>query len=155
MNREVDMAVSRIYSREGHTLKFLLAEYKQPSAGLYHNPMNCYHTQGFTLIGEVEQQPLTAPNRPDTTISVTTWERNSEKVIVAYWYEVGDYTMYERQDLLKTQWAMFGKTKWPVMFKVLLEMPAGEPSKNESRAKSWRWPNSCGSGWGDVQPAVD
>ena len=32
-------------------------------------------------------------------------ERNSEKVIVAYWYEVGDYTMYERQDLLRTQWA--------------------------------------------------
>ena len=72
------------------------------------------------------RQPLKAANRPDTKISVIDLgEETSEKVIVAYWYEVGDHTMYERQDLLKTQWAMFGKTKWPVMFKVLLEMPAG------------------------------
>ena len=54
-------------------------------------------------------------------------------MIVAYWYEVGDYTMYERQDLLGTQWAMFGKTKWPVMFKVLLEMPADEADQSKSR----------------------
>ena len=77
---------------------------------------------------------MKVPNRPDTKISVTTWQRNSEKVIVAYWYEVGDHTMYERQDLLNTQWAMFGKSKWPVMFKVLLEMPADEAE--QSRAKS-------------------
>ena len=57
----------------------------------------------------------------------------SEKVMVVYWYEVGDYTMYERHDLLKTQWAMRGKRQWPVMFKVLLEMPVGESvSKTET-----------------------
>jgi len=128
---EVDAAVSRVYSKEGdakdaHILKFLLAEYKSPRLGLYHNPMNCYRAQGFTLIGEVELQPLKAPNRPDTKISITTWVRNNEKVIVAYWYEVGDHTMHERGDLLKTQWDMVGKTQWPVMFKVLLEMPAAE-----------------------------
>ena len=49
---EVDVAVSRIYTKEGHNLKFLLAEYHSRRSGLYHNPMNCYHTQGFTLIGE-------------------------------------------------------------------------------------------------------
>ncbi len=97
---EVDVAVSRIYTKEGHILKFLLAEYHSRRSGLYHNPMNCYHTHGFTQIGDVERQPLKAANRPDTKISVTTWVKNdkqaSEKVIVAYWYEVGDYTMYER-----------------------------------------------------------
>ena len=40
--------------------------------------MNCYHTQGFTLVGDVEQQPLKAANRPDTKVSVTTWTRNDE-----------------------------------------------------------------------------
>ena len=129
---EVDVAVSRVYSREGHNLKFLLAEYRSPRAGLYHNPMNCYHTQGFTLIGSEERQPLKAANRPATEVSVSTWMRNNEKVIVAYWYEVGDNTMYERQDLLNTQWAMFGKTKWPVMFKVLLEMPGDEADQSKT-----------------------
>jgi len=129
---EVDVAVSRIYSKEGRNIKFLLAEYKSPRSGLYHNPMNCYHTQGFTLIGSEERQPLKAANRPATEVSVSTWMRNNEKVIVAYWYEVGDNTMYERQDLLNTQWAMFGKTKWPVMFKVLLEMPGDEADQSKT-----------------------
>jgi len=73
-------------------------------------------------------------------------------VIVAYWYEVGDHTMYERQDLLPTQWAMFGKTKWPVMFKVLLEMPVeGEQTRSEILGMAQfirQW-------LGDVQPVVD
>jgi hypothetical protein len=132
---EVDVAVSRIYSKDGQNLKFLLAEYRSPRAGLYHNPMNCYYTNGFTQIGPVEMRPLTAPNRPDTKISVTTWVRNGEKVIVAYWYEVGDHTMFERHDLLPTQWKMIGKTKWPAMFKVLLEVPAGAAAETEQSTK--------------------
>jgi len=127
---EVDVAVSRIYSREGRGLKFLLAEYKSPRLGLYHNPRNCYNSQGFTQIGPVRMETVKAPDRPDTEISVTTWERKGERVIVAYWYEIGDYTMFERQDLLSTQWKMRGRTKWPAMFKVLLEMPAGDAEQN-------------------------
>ena len=75
----MDVAVSRIYSKEGRSLKFLLAEYKSPRAGLYHNPMNCYHSQGFTQIGEVEMAAVEGPNRPDTKISVTTWDRGTAR----------------------------------------------------------------------------
>jgi hypothetical protein len=130
---EVSAAVSRIYTKAGRNMKFLLAEYKEPSKGLYHNPMNCYYTHGFTQVGKMERQPLTVKDssRPDTTISLSVWQAKDEKVIVAYWYEVGDYTMFERQDLLGTQWKMLGKTKWPVMFKVLLEMPADDQSSTD------------------------
>jgi EpsI family protein len=118
--------VSRIYSKDNHKITFLLGEYKQPSKGLYHNPMNCYKTQGFTLLSQV-RLPLNVPGR-DATISVSTWKssKSSEKVIVAYWYELGDRVLFERQHLLKAHWAMLGKRKWPVMFKVLLEVPASE-----------------------------
>ena len=54
MNPKPSVAVSRIYTKEGRSLKFLLAEYESPRAGLYHNPMNCYHTHGFTQIGVTE-----------------------------------------------------------------------------------------------------
>ena len=62
--------------------------------------MNCYNSQGFNSVG-MERQPLKADNRPDTEFCLSTWVNNdkskpSEKVIVAHWYEVGDYTMYER-----------------------------------------------------------
>ena len=61
--------------------------------------------------------------------------------------------MYERSDLLRTQIAMFGKSKWPMMFKVLLEMPAGDPEQTKSdlvgmaqAAREWL---------GTVRPVVD
>jgi len=149
---EADIAVSRIYTKEGRGIKLLLAEYQSPRAGLYHNPMNCYHTQGFTL-GHKDMQPLKAANRPDTDVSVSTWTRNSEKVIVAYWYEIGDQTLYERQDLLKTQWAMAGKTKWPVMFKVLLEMPADAP--DQSKTEILDMAQVIREWLGYVQPVLD
>lgn len=155
---EVDPgAVSRIYVKENRNLKVLLATYQSPRTGLYHNPMNCYHTHGFIQLGDAERQPLKAvENRPATEISVTTWanrEKAGEKVIVAYWYEVGDYTMYERQDLLSTQWAMFGKTKWPVMFKVLLEMPAEDA--DQSKAEILEFAQVVRQWLGHVQPVVD
>ena len=108
------MIVSRIYSKEGRILKFLMAEYKSPRAGLYHNPMNCYYTQGFTQNGDVVMAPLESRQSPgyhDQRGELGKEGRQAEKVIVAYWYEVGDYTMYEREDLLKTQWAMRGKSQ--------------------------------------------
>jgi EpsI family protein len=128
---EVSVAVSRIYTKDNQVLKFLLAEYKESSKGLYHNPMNCYRSQGFALLSTANQ-PLKTNNRADSTVNVSVWKRENEKVIVAYWYEIGDHTLYERQDLLSTQWAMRGKTQWPVMFKVLLEMPAGEDDQSKT-----------------------
>ena len=75
---EVSVAVQRLYAKEGRSLNFFLAEYKEPSKGLYHNPMNCYRSQGFTQVGAEEKRPLTAANRPDTVINVTTWTRKNE-----------------------------------------------------------------------------
>ena len=67
MNREADIAVSRHLHQGGPHPEIPPGRvYNEPSIGLYHNPMNCYRSQGFTLIGDVEMQPLKAANRPDT-----------------------------------------------------------------------------------------
>ena len=150
---QADSVISRIYSKEARNLEFLLAEYRQPSVGLYHSPMNCYRAQGFTLVGNVEWLPLKARGRPDVNVSVSIWARNSEKVIVVYWYEIGDHTLYERHDLLKAQWAMLGKTKWPVLFKVLLAMPVGEAEV--SKAEILDMAQFVRQWLGQVQPIVD
>ena len=157
---EVDAgAVSRLYTKDGRNLKFLLATYHSARLGLYHNPMNCYHSQGFTLVGDADLHPLKAANRPDTAVSLTTWVRNGEKlkekVIVAYWYEVGDYTMYERHDLLGTQWAMSGKTQWPVIVKVLLEMPADESGQAATEILDMAQVVREWLGRDDVRPVVN
>ena len=113
--------ISRIYTNgAGRSMSLLLGVYNSPAIGLYHNPFNCYDTHGFTLKSQI-RKPVQAANRPDTDISVTTWDKEGQRYVVAFWYEVGDYTMFERQDLWPTMWAMRGKSKWPVMFKVLIQ----------------------------------
>ena len=96
---------------------------------------------------------MKAANRPDTAISMSIWVRQSEKVVVAYWYEIGDLTLYERQDLLPAHLAMFGKTKWPVMFKVLLEMPADD--LEQSKAELLEMAQVVRQWLGDNRPVVD
>jgi EpsI family protein len=124
---QLDNYVSRVYAnRDNRTISLLLGQYNRPSSGLYHNPFNCYHTHGFAL-KEDGFRPLTASNRPDTKLSMSTWEKEGRRFVVVYWYELGDHTMFERDDLApwkSTLWAMRGKPKWPAMFKVLIQAPA-------------------------------
>ncbi len=117
---QLETDISRIYTNgAGRSMSLLLGIYNSPAIGLYHNPFNCYDANGYVLKSQI-RKPLQAANRPDTDISVSTWDKDGQRCVIAYWYEVGDHTMYERGDLLSTQWAMRGKSKWPVTFKVLL-----------------------------------
>ncbi len=126
-----------------------------PSNGLYHNPFNCYDTHGFTL-KQREHRPLTAPNRPDSELSLSTWEKEGQKHVVAFWYELGDHTLFERDDLApwkSTLWAMAGKPKWPVMFKVLIESSGSDP--DQAKADVLEMARSVREWLGTVQPKLD
>lgn len=150
---QVDSAVSRRYTnRDGRVVLLFLGLYNRPSIGLYHNPFNCYHTHGFTLL-ESGTRPLKAANRPDTEVSVSTWEKDNKRCVVVYWTEVGDYTMIERQDLLGAQWAMRGKAKWPAMFKVLIEAPGSDP--DQAKMDALDMAQSVREWLGTVQPSLD
>ena len=142
---QLDSDISRVYTNgAGRSMSLLLGVYNRPAIGLYHNPFNCYDTHGFTLKSQI-RKPLQAANRPDTEISITTWEKDRQTYVVAFWYEVGDYTMFERQDLLPTQWAMRGKSKWPVMFKTLIQA-LGDP--DQAKVDVLEMAKSVANGWG-------
>ena len=153
---QLDSDVSRIYTnRDNRTMSVLLGIYRIPSNGLYHNPFNCYETHGFTL-KQREHRPLTAPNRPDSELSLSTWEKKGQMHVVAFWYELGDHTLFERDDLApwkSTLWAMAGKPKWPVMFKVLIESSGGDP--DQAKADVLEMAKSVREWLGTVQPKLD
>jgi hypothetical protein len=149
---QLDEYVSRTYTNhDNRTMSVLLGIYDSPAVGLYHNPFNCYDTHGFVLKEHI-RKPLSAANRPDTDISLTTWDKEGRKFVVGFWYEVGDHTMFERQDLLGTQWAMRGKSKWPVMFKVLIQA-TGDP--NQAKVDVLEMAKAVREWLGTVQPPVD
>jgi hypothetical protein len=149
---QLDSDISRVYTNGANrSMSVLIGIYNSPAIGLYHNPFNCYDTHGFVLRNQI-RKPLQAANRPDTDVSVTTWDKGGEKYVVAFWYEVGDYTMFERQDLLATQWAMRGKSKWPVMFKVLIQA-TGDP--DQAKVDVLEMAKSVREWLGTIKPPVD
>ena len=154
---QLDSYVSRVYTnRDNRAMTVLLGIYKVPTNGLYHNPFNCYDTHGFTL-KQKERRPLTAPGRPDSELSLSTWDREKEgQYVVAHWYELGNYTLFERDDLAPwkpTLWAMAGKSKWPVMYKVLIQ--ASGSDTDQAKADVLEMAKSVREWLGTVQPKID
>jgi EpsI family protein len=124
--------VSRIYTdREGHTVSVLFALYVDPGAGVYHTPMNCYQSNGWTNRDQM-RLPLQTPNRPEIPVSLSTWESKEDRVVVLYWYEMGEHTLFDRWDWGTVRIQLRGQKTWPPMYKVLLQTSAKD-SKDRAR----------------------
>ena len=117
--------VDRLYQDvSNHGVKMHTAFFEDPSKGVYHNPMNCYRANGWTLKSETRKKIPIADNKT-LEVSFTTWELDKERVNVVYWYQLGEHLLYGRSDLgLKVRWALRGQPKWPVLIKVMLQIPA-------------------------------
>jgi hypothetical protein len=121
---EADATLSRKYKDlSGHKVSTFVALYTKFIDGLYHSPSNCYVSNNWTQLDSVKL-PLKTPNRPEINVSVSTWERKGLRVLVVYWYEIGDHVLFDRKDYVPVQWAMRGRKTWPPMYKVLLQAPA-------------------------------
>jgi EpsI family protein len=120
-----DTAISRSYqnAKTGIAVSALIATYKTMAA-LYHSPENCYRSNGWTALNATTVT-LTGGDRPEIPVKMTTYEQDNERgkqrVMILYWYEVGDNVMFTREDTLRVQWAMRGRKAWPPIYKVLLQ----------------------------------
>jgi len=123
VNTAADAALSRKYhDASGHVVSFLMAQYSETQAGLYHNPFNCYRSSGCTNLSSAKV-PIPSAMRPEIDVSVSVWEKKGEKIMVMYWYEIADQVAFDRVDGMKLKWAFMGKRKWAPMYKVLMETP--------------------------------
>ena len=130
---EARESADRIYrNRSGDKISIHAALFTDPSKGLYHSPMNCYRSSGWTKLSDKKILLHTA-NRPDIEVSLSMWELKGEKILVLYWYELGDYSMFERMDLLKVRWAMRGQEWWPPMYKVLMQTQASSAERSQAQ----------------------
>jgi EpsI family protein len=127
--------LNRIYRDDAdHRVSMHLAIFKDPDAGVYHSPINCYRSAGWRLVEETRVE-LTIPGHPEhkQRINLANWERKDEKIWVAYWYRLGEHTLFERWDLGKLRWAMRGQASWPPMVKVLLQTEAADKFPAKTR----------------------
>jgi EpsI family protein len=124
---------NRIYSNgKGQSVSLHTAMFDDPSEGVYHSPLNCYRSSGWTQKKSTQadikvSEDLTIP------VKLVTWEKNEhERIIVAYWYQLGEYTLYSRLDLGGSiRWKMRGQAKWPVLIKVMLQIPLSDADETQ------------------------
>ena len=63
-------------------------------------------------------------------VSLSTWEQKGERLLVVYWYQLGEHVLFDRWDLgMKIRWSLRGRPKWPALIKVMLQIPAPDPEE--------------------------
>jgi EpsI family protein len=115
--------VNRLYRDEmGRVVSLHSAMFEDPAEGIYHSPLNCYRSSGWKKLSETREDVKVAEDLA-IPVSVTTWEKDNEKIVVAYWFQLGQHVLYDRFDLGKVRWGMKGQETWPVLFKVMVQIP--------------------------------
>lgn len=120
-----DRIVNRAYKDDlGHVVAVHTAVFKSADAGVYHSPLNCYQSQGWQQIKRTTER-LQLADGLTIPVSVSTWERDQDRVIVIYWYQLGEHVLFGRADFgLRVRWSLRNRPKWPAMIKVMLQIPA-------------------------------
>jgi EpsI family protein len=138
---KLDTIIQRTYRDDsGHAVAVHAAMFDNPATGVMHTPLICYFAAGWTKLSEQRgylQLPIGLTKLSEKLtipISITTWESEKEnrKVIVVYWYQLGEHFLFGRWDLgVKIRWSLAGKPTWPTLIKVMMEMPIieGEDAK--------------------------
>ena len=123
------VVVERTYQTEGRVPVVLhTAMFKNPGDGVYHSPVNCYRANGWKEItNSVENVQVT----DDLTIAVSliAWEKEGERVLVAYWYQLGNHVLHDRLDLGRIRMKMRGQSEWPALIKVMVQIPLADPQQ--------------------------
>jgi EpsI family protein len=133
-----DTIVDRTYRDDlGHTVLLHTAMFKDPAVGVYHSPLNCYRAAGWTQTGDATEK-VEIGNDLTIPVAVTTWERDGDKILVAYWFQLGQHVLYSRADLgVDIRWAMRGQPKWPALLKVMVQAELTDPEASQAAAVSF------------------
>jgi EpsI family protein len=127
--------VERQYHNEsGMTIALHLAIFDKPTEGIWHNPMSCYVSGGWTNV-ETSKVPISETDDKSDLISYSIWDKSGEKTYVGYWYQLGDLRLYGRWDLgFSARWQMRGRKTWPALYKILLSTGGSlKPEENKTQ----------------------
>lgn len=147
-----ECVTNRIYQDDqGRSIGFYGAMFKDPADGVQHSPMNCYRQSGWQR-KSVSPETLKLNDNLSIPVRLSLWERKGEKgyekVFVLYWYQWGEYVLFERWDLgFKVRWGMRNRATYPPIVKVMLHMPindaeAAKPVILEFAKLVAQWENS-------------
>lgn len=122
---------------DGQSISLHTALFTEYDVGVFHSPMNCYRASGWQLADETSLR-LQGSNGLDVSISLSTWQRDAERVLVAYWYQLQEYVILSRYQLGTVRWKLRGSESWPPLIKVLMQTSCTDnPEEDEQRVREF------------------
>jgi EpsI family protein len=128
-----DIIVDRLYRNEaGVSVSIHTAMFKDPTDGMFHTPLSCYRAAGWQKLKESQENLVLSE---DLTIPVllVTWEKDGERIIVVYWYQLGEHVLFDRWAMGNLRPVLRGKSKWPALIKVMMQIPAPDVDDAKSQ----------------------
>jgi hypothetical protein len=114
-----EQQVDRVYtSIDGGMVSVHCAAFRPTAEWTPHPPAVCYRTNGWNVL---PTSTRSLPGRPHAQIGLQTCERSGERVIVVYWYQMGDRTYYDRNSARGVRRSQWGRKEWPPLVKTLLQ----------------------------------
>lgn len=141
-----DVWLDRVYRDDQNRIVSLhVALFRDLDGGVFHSPINCYRSAGWRELGQAEVE-LPIPGKPSIPVSLGTWEREGERILVMYWYQLDQQILFDRVGLGLARWKMRSEQNWPPLIKVLLQTSAAdtEDAKKQIQfiaAKAYEWIN--------------
>ena len=125
-----DVVVDRAYrDDQGHVVSLHTALFANPDEGVYHSPINCYRANGWEKLDDTRLQ-LQVTEESSIPVSLTSWKSEGERILVMYWYQLGEHIIFDRWGLGGVRLEMRGKETWPALCKVLVQTSAADPEAN-------------------------
>lgn len=128
-----DIIVDRLYRDDtGVAVSIHTAMFRDPTDSMLHTPLSCYRGVGWVKLKE-SQENLQLSDDLTIPVLLITWERDGERIMVLYWYQLGEHVLFDRWDMGKLRFAMRGQAKWPALIKVMMQIPAPDIDDAKSR----------------------
>lgn len=127
-------SVSRVYNDpiSGREVSMHMAAFTalgEPT--LPHPPALCYRLSGAEVVG---QRPVAIPAKSPITAQLLTVERDGVRSYVIFWYAWDDKVCTTRSQAALTRLTLAGRSQWPPLVKVLLEMRVGSSADDALQA---------------------
>lgn len=125
--------VERSYRDGPRVISLHTAVFENPDTGIYHSPINCYRSKAWQKVKDTKMA-LNVGGPEPVEVSYTTWEKDGQRVLVLYWFKLGEHFLFDRFEMGAVRWKMRGQQSWPALIKVLMQANVTDQPANDEEA---------------------
>jgi hypothetical protein len=123
-----DIVVDRLYRcSDGQALEIPLhlAVFSDLKLNKHYDPMVLYKSCGWELVDQAYEH-IYLDSGKNSRVSLSTWKRGKESLVLLFWYQVGDHVVFKESELDEVRSNLDAKQPPPRLVKVQLQIAVND-----------------------------